>query len=160
MADLAETGALLEAAKRGAWCVSRQFRFPDDDWAPMLLARTGCGQVLGGPVLACHGQTVLAEVVRLMLVSCRAVEAALVTSSWVVLATDGMEIDEQTRAVDHPARRESVVISYVLGELACLEIADIHRFDDAPPRLGSFWRVEGAGMRCRVLDGMRSGIAA
>ncbi|MDM3930218.1 MULTISPECIES: hypothetical protein [Mycobacterium avium complex (MAC)] len=160
MANLAETGALLAAAKRGAWCVSQQFRLPDDDWAPMLLARTGCGQVLGGSVLACGGQTELAEVVRLMLVSFRAVEAALVTSSWVVLATEGMKIDEQTRAADHPARRESVVISYVAGELACLEIADIHRCDDAPPRLGSFWRVEGAGMRCQVLDGMRSGIAA
>jgi hypothetical protein len=159
MVDLGGPGSLLAAAKRGAWYVAGRFEFPDDDWQPMLLVRMACGQIVGGPIRQCANQAVLGEAVRQMLVAYGAVEAAFVASSWVLIAPPGMTIDHHTSVAEHPARRECVVINYVSRERARLEIADIERSAAAPLRIGAFWGLEGSGLRSRVLDGMRSGIA-
>jgi hypothetical protein len=159
MADLATSVSLVDVAKRGVQRVRKGFRRPDDDWAPVLLVRTDAGRMFSALMVMGEDKDAVAAGLRQMLSACGAVEAALVTSSWMVTASDDVELDEHVRACEHPARRECVVISYVDKARVGLEIADIHRSAVRPPTLGAFSGVEGIGVRGSFIDAMRQGIS-
>lgn len=150
---------LLDVAWRDVEELQRQFQCPDDDWSPVLLMRTSSGRSLCGTVIMGEDLDATVEGLRLILASLGAVEAALVTSAWVVFDPAAREIDDNVGASEDPARRECVVISYVDSERARMEVADIHRSADKPPTLGVFRGAEGFHVRCRLIDTMRRGIS-
>lgn len=159
MAIRTRSATLLDVARRDVEEVQRQFECPDDDWPPVLLMRTGSGRSLCGLVIMGDGLDATVEGLRLILASFGAVEAALVTSAWVVFDPAARGIDDDVRASEHSSRRECVVISYVDAERARMEVADIHRSVDKPPTLGVFRSAEGFHVRCRLIDAMRRGIS-
>lgn len=160
MGFLAASESLLDTAKRGARYVGNKFQCADDDWAPVLLVRTGSGQVLPGLLSGPAGHEAMAEGVRRLLIGYGAVEAALVMSAWVVRASDGVDLAEVTSVAEHPARRECLVIDHADQSRARREMADIQRFDSRPPTLGSFSGTEGFALRSLMIDALRQGVTA
>ena len=62
-------------------------------------------------------------------------------------------------AIEHPDRKEILVLTYVSREAAWVEAASITRYEDRPPRLGRWGpAAEGLDAIGRFVNAMRLGV--
>ena len=125
--------ALRKRVQAGIADVEAGFSEPGDDWAPVLFAQDGKGEVtvVGFPVLDDRDATV--AILRTTLRKVGAVRYALVLSSWAVTGEDALELGPPS---ENPERQE--VLTLLLSDPGTDQfyVAPILRSEGAPPRLG------------------------
>ena len=126
--------ALRKRAQAAVARVGEGFTEPDDDWAPVLFAQDGKGEltVVGFPVLDDRDATV--AILRTTLHKVGAVRYALVLSSWAATS-------DYVPPSENPERREVLTLLLSDPETDDFYLAPILRREDAPPRLGEWERL-------------------
>jgi hypothetical protein len=135
--------ALRNRAQAAVVQVGVGFTQPGDDWAPVMFAQDGKGEVtvVGFPVLDDRDATV--AILKAVLRNVGAVRYAIVLSSWAVTGEDTLALGPPS---EHPARQEVLTLLLSDPETDDFYIAPILRGEGAPPRLGEWKRwssVEG-----------------
>lgn len=122
---------------------------PDDDWVPVLFAEDGEGEPmivrLPPEAFKPDNKQMLFAVIPLMLQQLSATRAALLVSTWFVVAPEGTDDSDAFRQSlpdtlqDAPGRQEAVVIAAADQEQDVVWMATIERHQDGPPTLRD-WR--------------------
>ena len=158
---------VLRVLAEGARSIEQGFKEPDDDWAPIWLIINPDG--VGTFYLSELDKELTAELMGKQARAMGAHVVGFIGSSWGVDAKDVPE-DERKRfrelvqagtpVAEMPYRVEQVVISIYAASQVRLYNAVITRYEDQPPHLGEFYRLDDPEMEVegRLVNPVQAGL--
>jgi hypothetical protein len=133
--------ALMELAAEWVRNTFDRFDNPDDDWPPTLVYAGRRGDRVVA-IDTCDRDAAAARIEQ-TLSAAHATEAVWITACWIAqyakheVSADGA-VPTSMRPSLHPERRECITMAHVTADSFELQMADLTRFTDRPPRLGPF----------------------